>query len=141
MIVLDASVTVKWFASEPGSAEARSLVHGDEELVAPELTQVEVASALVKKAIRQQLNLEEAHEALRLWFEAINDGDIVLLPDGEYVAAASELALQLAHPLADCVYLALAERLGVALITADRTFACRAERRSALVQLLEEASG
>jgi predicted nucleic acid-binding protein len=57
MIVLDASVTVKWFASEPGSAEARSLVRSDEELVAPELMQVEVASALVKKAIRQKLNL------------------------------------------------------------------------------------
>jgi predicted nucleic acid-binding protein len=71
MIVLDASVTVKWFASEPGSAVARSLVHSAEELVAPELIQVEVASALVKKAIRQQLSLEEAHGALSLWFEAI----------------------------------------------------------------------
>jgi predicted nucleic acid-binding protein len=141
MIVLDASVTVKWFASEPGSAEARSLVHSDEELVAPELTQVEVASALVKKAMRQQLNLKEAHEALTLWFEAINDGDIVLLPDADYLAAASELALQLAHPLADCLYLALAERLGVALITADRAFARRAARRSKLVQILEEPSG
>jgi predicted nucleic acid-binding protein len=141
MIVLDASVTVKWFASEPGSAEARSLVHSDEELVAPQLAQVEVASVLVKKAIRQQLNLEEAHEALRLWFEAINDGDIVLLPDADYLAAASELALQLAHPLADCLYLALAERLGVALITADRAFARRAARRSNLVQILEGAGG
>jgi predicted nucleic acid-binding protein len=141
MIVLDASVTVKWFASEPGSAEARSLVHSDEELVAPELTQVEVASALVKKAMRQQLNLKEAHEALTLWFEAINYGNIVLLPDADYLAAASELALQLAHPLADCLYLALAERLGVALITADRAFARRAARRSKLVQILEKPSG
>jgi predicted nucleic acid-binding protein len=141
MIVLDASVTVKWFASEPGSAKARSLVHSDEELVAPELTQVEVASALVKKVIRQQLSLEEAHEALSLWFEAINDGDIVLLPDADYLAAASELALHLAHPLADCLYLALAERLGVALITANRAFARRAVQRSNLVRLLEEPSG
>jgi hypothetical protein len=60
MIVLDASVTVKWFASEPGSAEARSLVYSGNELVAPELLQAEVASALVKKALRQQLNPEEA---------------------------------------------------------------------------------
>jgi predicted nucleic acid-binding protein len=141
MIVLDASVTVKWFATEPDSPAARSLVHGNEELVAPELTQVEVASALVKKALRQQLNLEEAQEALTLWFEALDDGDIVLVPDADYLAAASELALQLAHPLADCLYLALAERLGVALITADRVFARRAARRSTLVQILEEHSG
>ncbi len=141
MIVLDASVTVKWFASEPGSAEARSLVRSDEELVAPELTQVEVASALVNKAMRQQLNLEEAHDALTLWFEAINDGDIMLFPDADYLAAASELALQLAHPLPDCLYLALAERLGVALITADGAFVQRAQRRSHLVQLLQGPSG
>ena len=141
MIVLDASVTVKWFASEPGSAAARALVHSDEELVAPELTQVEVAAALVRKAIRRQLSLEEAHAALTLWFEAVNDGDIVLPPDADCLAAASELALQLAHPLADCLYLALAERLGVALITADRAFAGRAAQRSDLVQILEEASG
>jgi predicted nucleic acid-binding protein len=140
MIVLDASVTVKWFASEPGSAEARSLVHSGAELVAPELIQAEVASALVKKGLRQQLNLEEARRALALWFEAIVDGDIVLLPDADYLVAASELALQLAHPLPDCLYLAVAERLGVALITADRAFARRAARRSTLVQILEEHS-
>jgi hypothetical protein len=35
--------------------------------------------------MRQQLNLKEAHEALSLWFEAINDGDIVLLPDADYL--------------------------------------------------------
>jgi predicted nucleic acid-binding protein len=141
MIVLDASVTVKWFASEPGSAAARSLVRGAEALVAPELTQVEVASALVKKAIGRTLSSKEAHEALTLWFEAIQDGDIVLLPDADYLAAASELALQLAHPLADCLYLALAERLGVALITADRAFARRAARRSNLVRILGQPSG
>jgi predicted nucleic acid-binding protein len=141
MIVLDASVTVKWFASEPGSAQARSLVHRGDELIAPELIQAEVASALVKKALRQQLNLEEAREALALWIEAIEDGDIVLLPDADYLAAASELALQLAHPLPDCLYLAVAERLGAALITADRAFARRVARRSALVQLLEETGG
>jgi predicted nucleic acid-binding protein len=65
----------------------------------------------------------------------------VLLPDADYLAAASELALQLAHPLADCLYLALAERFGVALITADRVFARRAARRSSLVQILEASRG
>jgi predicted nucleic acid-binding protein len=64
----------------------------------------------------------------------------VLLPDADYLASASELALQLTRPLADCLYLALAERLGVALVTADRAFARRAARRSKLVQVLEESS-
>ena len=65
----------------------------------------------------------------------------MLLPDADDLAAASELALQLAHALADCLYLALAESLDVALITADRAFARRAARQSNLVQILEETSG
>jgi predicted nucleic acid-binding protein len=65
----------------------------------------------------------------------------VLLPDADYLAAASELALRLAHPLPDCLYLAVAERLGVVLITADRAFARRAARRSGLIQILEQLSG
>jgi predicted nucleic acid-binding protein len=72
---------------------------------------------------------------------SLTDSVEVLLPDADDLAAASELALQLAHPLADCLYLALAERLGVALITADRAFARRAAPRSSLIQILEEASG
>ncbi len=35
---------------------------------------------------------------------------------------ALELALELRHPVYDCVYLALAERLDRKLITADRRF-------------------
>ena len=76
-----------------------------------------------------------------LGFRALADGQIFLMPNADDVEAAAKLALELQLPLPDCLYLAAAERLGVALITADRAFARRAERRSALVQLLEEASG
>jgi predicted nucleic acid-binding protein len=68
-------------------------------------------------------------------------GQIALLPNVDDIEAATKLALELQHPLPDCLYLAASERLGIALITADRAFARRAERRSQLVQLLEEAGG
>ena len=63
---------------------------------------------------------------------------MVLLPDSDDVEAATKLAMELQHPLPDCRYLAAAERLGAALITADRTFAHKAAPRSDLVRVLEE---
>ena len=75
---------------------------------------------------------------LRAWFRAVSEGQILLLPNSEDIEAAANLALELQHPLPDCLYLAAAERLGVALVTADRAFVRRAERRSRLVQLLDD---
>jgi len=140
MIVVDASVIVKWFVPEVGAAAAKALLSAADELVAPELARVEVASALIRKAIRGQLSEADAGNTLRAWFRALADGQIFLLPNADDIEAAAELALELQHPLPDCLYLAAAERLGVALITADRDFARQAEPRWHLVQLLEQAS-
>ena len=141
MIVVDPSVIVKWFIPEVGSAPARALLGKADELMAPELARIEVAAALVREALRQELTGAEVEDTLGAWFRALADGQIFLMPNADDVEAAAKLALELQLPLPDCLYLAAAERLGVALITADRAFARRAERRSALVQLLEEASG
>ena len=140
MIVVDASVIVKWFVPEVGSAAARALLSAADEVIAPELARVEVASALIRTAIRGQLSGADAGTTLRAWFRATADGQIFLLSNADDIEAAAELALELRHPLPDCLYLAAAERLGVALITADQAFARRATGRWDLVQLLEEAS-
>jgi predicted nucleic acid-binding protein len=138
MIVVDASVIVKWFVPEVGAAAAKALLSAADELVAPELARVEVASALIRKAIRGQLSGADAGNTLRAWFRALADGQIFLLSNADDIQAAADLALKLQHPLPDCLYLAAAERLGATLITADRSFAHRAARRSNLIQLLEE---
>ena len=44
MLVLDASVAVKWFVEEPGTAAALALLAEDESLIAPELVIAEVAN-------------------------------------------------------------------------------------------------
>jgi predicted nucleic acid-binding protein len=140
MIVVDASVIVKWFVPEVGDAAAKALLSATDELVAPEVARVEVASALIRKAIREQLSEADAKNTLRAWLRALADGQIFLLPNADDIEAAADLALELQHPLPDCLYLAAAERLGIALITADRSFARRAARRSNLIQPLQEAS-
>ena len=140
MIVVDASVIVKWFVPEVGDAAAKALLSGADELLAPELARVEVTSALIRKANRGQLSRADAGHTIRAWFGALAASQIFLLPDADDIEAAAELALELQHPLPDCLYLAAAERLGVALITADRAFARQAEPRWHLVRLLEQAS-
>jgi predicted nucleic acid-binding protein len=49
MIVVDASVIAKWFIPEVGAVPAHALLAAGDELVAPELARVEVASALIRK--------------------------------------------------------------------------------------------
>jgi predicted nucleic acid-binding protein len=141
MIVVDASVIVKWFIPEIGDTAAKALLAAVDDVVAPELARVEVASALIRRGIRRDLAGADVETALRAWFRALANGQIALLPNADDIEAAAALALELQHPLPDCLYLAAAERLGVALITADQAFARRAGRRSSLVQLLEEATG
>ena len=36
--------------------------------------------------------------------------------------AAADLAMRLGHPLKDCIYLVLADRLGCTVVTADARF-------------------
>jgi predicted nucleic acid-binding protein len=141
MIVVDASVIVKWFVPEVGNAAAKALLSAADELIAPELARVEVASALIRKGIGQEITGADVEKTLRAWSRALADGQIFLLPNADDIEAAAKLALELQHPLPDCLYLAAAERLGVPLITAARAFARRAARRSNLVQILEEANG
>jgi predicted nucleic acid-binding protein len=138
MIVVDASVIVKWFIPEVGAVPAKALLATGDELIAPELARIEVASALIRKGLREELTGADVESTLRAWLRAISEGQLFLLPNSEDIEAATTLALELRHPLPDCLYLAVAERLGVALITADRTFARRAARRSDLVRILDE---
>jgi predicted nucleic acid-binding protein len=141
MIVVDASVIVKWFIPEVGAVPAKALLAAGDELVAPELARIEVASALIRKGLREEFAGGDVERTLSTWFRALSDGQIILLPNSEDIEAAATLALELRHPLPDCLYLAVAERLGVALVTADRAFAGQAAPRSNLVRILGQPSG
>jgi predicted nucleic acid-binding protein len=126
LIVVDASAAVRWFLPEAGSDDAQRLLTGARKLLAPDLIRVEVAGALVRRARLDELTIEQARELVAAWVRALTAGAVTLVPAREDFESAVELALRLGHPLADCLYLALALRLGVPLVTADRRFAARA---------------
>jgi predicted nucleic acid-binding protein len=140
-MVVDASVVVKWFAPEPGEAAARAVLEDPGQLWAPALARVEVAAALVKKAQRGEMPRDACSKALDLWRRTLSADRIVLIPDEMDLEAGSSIALDLSHPLPDCLYLALSIRLSVPLVTADQRFTRRTAKNYPGVRLLEASAG
>ena len=128
-VVLDASVAVRWVVSEKGSDQAAALLDLPFSWVAPRLLLTEAASALRRKAAEGGLDPGLASEALDALLQAVADGVVRLTDDERVVAQALRLALTLQHKLPDCVYLAIAERDGAAIATADSKLARLARSR------------
>jgi predicted nucleic acid-binding protein len=120
--VLDASVAVKWVVPEPDADKAR-LLEG-ERLIAPAIWLAEAAAALARKQKDGELAASEALSGLA----SLSRAPIVVSDHPGDLMAAMEIAGRLRHPLYDCLYLAVARREGVKLITADARFV-RAARR------------
>lgn len=127
--VLDASVAVKLVVPEVGTAESLVALERPLRWVAPRLLVTEVASALRQKAAGNELSPIHAADALAATLDAIADGVVRLADDEALVQAALNLALALKHKVPDCLYLALAEREGATLLSADRKLLALARRR------------
>ena len=128
MIVVDASVAVKWFLPEPGSEQAAALLeHHEGELFGPDLLGVEIAATLVRGANAVKSNRGEAESALGK-FRAMAEAGVFELRrlSIDQLHQAAALAIDIGHPLKDCIYLTLAMELGCPLITADAKFAVKA---------------
>ena len=140
MIVLDASVAVKWYFREVGSDAAQRLL--DEKgglLIGPDLLLIEVCAAFVRGANVDKSRREDAKTLIADYLSKLDDGTIRTerLTSGSLATAAS-LAIDLCHPLKDCIYLALAMQLGCDLVTCDARFAAKAKGVWAGVRVLGE---
>jgi predicted nucleic acid-binding protein len=136
-LVVDASVAVKWFVEEIGSAPARALLDRGIPLIAPELILAEVGNALWKHGQAGRVSWRQAERA------AIRVGDVfdTLVPLRSLAAQAFALARSFTHPVYDCFYLALAEMEKARLVTYDqRLLACVKDRPLARRVVFLEAS-
>jgi predicted nucleic acid-binding protein len=123
MLVVDASVAVKWFVTEPGSQEALNLAHRDEPLIAPELIVAEVVNAMWRRIVTGAIEQSQAEDVPRALAEMFAE----LWPMTPLASRALAIAAELRHPAYDCLYLALAERENARLITSDRRLLRRLE--------------
>ena len=125
MIVIDASIALKWVIPEVDSDAALALRSG--RVSAPDLLVAECANALWKKVRRSELTAQEASLAARL----LRRADIELEPMRDLIEPATQLAVALDHPAYDCLYLALAQASESEFVTADQAF-CRKVRAAGL---------
>ena len=121
MLVVDASVAIKWFIVEPGRPEARRLLDGSDPLVAPELIVAEVVNVVWKRLMTGALDRSQAADVPRELPQLFAE----LCPLATLARRALAIAEELRHPAYDCFYLALAEARDARLVTADRRFAER----------------
>jgi predicted nucleic acid-binding protein len=121
-LVVDASVAVKWVVDEPDSSRAEALLGHD--LFAPDLLFPECANILWKKIRRGELTRRQA----RIAAQGLEDAELTVIASRGYVALASEIAAELDHPAYDGLYLAVAETLGLRLVTDDGRLVRRLSR-------------
>ena len=129
LVVLDVSVAVRWVVDETGSDEAAALLERDVAWITPRLLLTEAASALRRKVADHALTPAVAGQSLDALLQAVADGVIRLVDDERVIAPALLLAMSLQHKVPDCVYLALAEREGAGIATADDRLARLARSR------------
>jgi predicted nucleic acid-binding protein len=117
--VLDASVAFKWEVPELNSDKAIRLRDesraGLRELIAPDFFPVEVAHSMTRAERQGRIS---PSDGWRLWLGIMADAPI-LHPYLPLMARAYALSSSIRHGVYDCLYIALAEREGCELVTAD----------------------
>ena len=134
-IIVDASVAMKWFVEETLHDEARHLVKYQREIQAPDFILIEVANVAWKKAARKEISNDQVRAIVHMIPQFIP----LLLPSSKLLERATKLAIELAHPIYDCLYIACAEMTGSVLVTADNRL-CKAVEGTAFVRLVRHLS-
>jgi predicted nucleic acid-binding protein len=117
--VLDCNVAVKWVLVEASTDKARLLrgefQNGIHELLAPDLFPVEVAHGLAKAERRRIISQGDADKLLTNVLSTPPRLHLYL----PLLKRALDIASQARIGVYDCLYIALAEREGCELVTAD----------------------
>ncbi len=127
--MVDASVVLKWFLPETGSAEAeiflRGFLGGAFGLYAPDLLLVEAASALWRRAI---VGREISTSDVQAIYRDLLTLPLNFQPSERLAASAFSIAISHRHSVYDSVYCALSVEMDCEFITADRTLVAKLGR-------------
>jgi predicted nucleic acid-binding protein len=114
-IVVDASIAVQWFSAEDGSVVAARLLEREHALIAPDIMPLEATNAWWKKVRRGDMAPASVLQAVSRLLAV----GIALVPSAPLLARAARLAIDLQHPVYDCVYLVVAGERDIPLASDD----------------------
>lgn len=157
MIVVDASIAIKWLVNEPGHEAARTFLpqwQGDRLemqhiLIAPALIELEVHNVMAGKLHRNEISLElfsESDFIIRQYIQIDPiDSALINVARNASLAAYSQIQRKAGHQPAtfkpfniyDCIYIAYAKHNGATLLTADREQAAAARALDAKVTYIQ----
>jgi predicted nucleic acid-binding protein len=119
-VVVDSSVAIKWFVVEPFSNEARRLLgdyqSGVVEFLAPDLITAEVGNIVWKKTRFQGLDLNDARRIIAAFRSLV----LRFTSSDDLIDEAFGIATRHQRSVYDSMYLALAARAKVPMLTADQ---------------------
>jgi predicted nucleic acid-binding protein len=116
ILVIDASVALKWVVDEDDSKQAERLLTRGDVLIAPDLIVPEVCNATWKMVRRGMMKQTQQIAAVTRLPLILDD----LVPTAALAPRAAALARLLDHPAYDCFNLALREQRDGTLVSADR---------------------
>ncbi len=117
VIVVEASVGIKWFVPEVHSVEARQWRNSPDELHVPAFFfDLEIANILWKKVHRAEIMRADADTILG----QVPTLPLIRHPEAPLLTSAFDLANRTQRTVYDCVYLALAVQLGGRMVTAGQ---------------------
>ena len=119
--IVDASVAVKWVLREADSDRAAAFAASGANMLAPDILVIEAANALRKAestGVVSRSFAENALAGLRSIFDP-------LIVSADLIDTAFAEAIDLKHPIYDCIYLAASVRLNAPLITSDAAFVAK----------------
>lgn len=131
MAVFDASALMRAAVQSSASGAAVAAIEAHD-AVAPDIIAVEVANALWRYVRAGEMNTASAIELLAAALATIE----IVPASNILLTEALRIACDQRHPVYDCVYVALAQRLSTSVVTADLKLAGLARRLHVPVILL-----
>ena len=117
--ILDSNIALKWVLAEPDTTPARQLradfQNALHDLLAPDVFSVEIAHALTRAERQGRIATSQAGY---LWADIMSTPP-QLVPSGPLLPRAIRISSSERAGVYDCLYVALAEREGCELLTAD----------------------
>jgi predicted nucleic acid-binding protein len=116
VIVIDASVVVKFILKEEGWNKVADFLKAG--TISVDLVIKETVNAIWKRVMRKEISLEEAKDMFEAMKEILNKA-VIIENEMDYIDEAFEISIKRNVTVYDSLYIAIAKKKKLELLTAD----------------------